>query len=78
MSYDLIALGETMLALAPPAGETLQRAASLVVDHAGAEQPDSTFADAKLEKGDVFRLLDRGAVKKKILPSMLNKAQEHA
>ncbi|HEY6549150.1 MAG TPA: sugar kinase [Vicinamibacteria bacterium] len=37
MSYDLIALGETMLALSPPAGETLQRAASLVVDHAGAE-----------------------------------------
>jgi 2-dehydro-3-deoxygluconokinase len=37
MSYDLIALGETMLALAPAPGETLQSAATLQVDHAGAE-----------------------------------------
>src|SRR6202011_4495093 len=35
--FDLIALGETMLALAPPAGETLRRSSSLLVDHAGAE-----------------------------------------
>jgi ATP-dependent helicase HepA len=30
---------------------------------------------AKFEKGDVFRLLDRGVVKKKLLPAMLDKAQ---
>jgi 2-dehydro-3-deoxygluconokinase len=32
-----VALGETMLALAPPSGETLQTAGMLAVDHAGAE-----------------------------------------
>src|SRR6185436_20707211 len=37
MTCDLIALGETMLALAPPPGQTLQSAAALHVDHAGAE-----------------------------------------
>jgi sugar/nucleoside kinase (ribokinase family) len=37
MSYDLIALGETMLALAAPAGASLRDAPHLVVDHAGAE-----------------------------------------
>ena len=37
MTFDVIALGETMLALAPPAGESLQTAAALLVDHAGAE-----------------------------------------
>jgi 2-dehydro-3-deoxygluconokinase len=37
MEHDLIALGETMLALAPPAGETLRDAAILSIDHAGAE-----------------------------------------
>jgi 2-dehydro-3-deoxygluconokinase len=37
MSYDVVALGETMLALQPGAGETLQGARSLLVDHAGAE-----------------------------------------
>ena len=37
MAYDLIALGETMMALSPGAGETLQGASSLLVDHAGAE-----------------------------------------
>src|SRR3954468_12972443 len=35
--YDLIALGEAMLALAPPAGETLRTCRTLHVDHAGAE-----------------------------------------
>jgi 2-dehydro-3-deoxygluconokinase len=35
--YDLVALGETMMALAPPAGESLQEAGALLVDHAGAE-----------------------------------------
>jgi 2-dehydro-3-deoxygluconokinase len=37
MAYDLIALGETMMALAPRPGESLRRAATLHVDHAGAE-----------------------------------------
>src|SRR5258705_7807008 len=37
MDYDLLALGETMLALAPPAGRAIRDAPSLLVDHAGAE-----------------------------------------
>jgi 2-dehydro-3-deoxygluconokinase len=37
VSHDLIALGETMVALAPSPGETLQQARLLHVDHAGAE-----------------------------------------
>jgi len=37
MTFDVIAFGETMIALAPPAGESLTTAASLLVDHAGAE-----------------------------------------
>src|ERR1044072_4521355 len=34
---DVIALGETMLALAPPPGKSLRNAPVLLVDHAGAE-----------------------------------------
>jgi 2-dehydro-3-deoxygluconokinase len=37
MIYDLIALGETMIALSPPPGESLRTSAKLIVDHAGAE-----------------------------------------
>ncbi len=37
MSYDVIALGETMTALAAAPGEALRTAAALIVDHAGAE-----------------------------------------
>jgi 2-dehydro-3-deoxygluconokinase len=37
VSHDLIALGETMVALAPSPGETLQQARVLHLDHAGAE-----------------------------------------
>jgi 2-dehydro-3-deoxygluconokinase len=37
MEYELLSLGETMLALAPPAGEAIRDAAALLVDHAGAE-----------------------------------------
>ena len=37
MSYDLIALGETMATLCPPPGVSLANAPSLVVDHGGAE-----------------------------------------
>jgi 2-dehydro-3-deoxygluconokinase len=37
MSYDLIAVGETMVALAPPPGESARDAPRWLVDHAGAE-----------------------------------------
>ena len=37
MEYDLIALGETMTALAPPPGDTIRTASVLQIDHAGAE-----------------------------------------
>lgn len=37
MTYDLIGLGETMIALATQPGESLRSAAALAVDHAGAE-----------------------------------------
>jgi 2-dehydro-3-deoxygluconokinase len=37
MEYDLIALGETMVALAPPPGSSVRRADRWMVDHAGAE-----------------------------------------
>ena len=48
----------------------------VVVDHALADlSADAELAAAHLEKGDVFRLLDRAAVKKKLLPTMLEKAQ---
>jgi ATP-dependent helicase HepA len=48
----------------------------VVVDHALADlTDDEEVAAAKLEKGDIFRLLDRGAVKKKLLPAMLENAQ---
>ena len=48
----------------------------VVVDHAFADYTDDeAVVAATLEKGDIFRLLDRGAVKKKLLPAMLEKAQ---
>ncbi len=37
MTYDLVALGETMFTLSAPPGETLSKALTLCVDHAGAE-----------------------------------------
>jgi 2-dehydro-3-deoxygluconokinase len=37
MEFDLIALGETMVALAPEGGDSIRYAAALGVDHAGAE-----------------------------------------
>jgi 2-dehydro-3-deoxygluconokinase len=37
MEFDLISIGETMIAFAPPATVTVRVAASLLVDHAGAE-----------------------------------------
>jgi ATP-dependent helicase HepA len=51
----------------------------VMVDHGQNDlTEDQTLADAKLEKADIFRLLDRGAVKKKLFPAMLKKAQELA
>jgi ATP-dependent helicase HepA len=48
----------------------------VVVDHALADlSTDAELAEANFEKGDVFRLLDRGAVKKKLLPAMLEKTR---
>ena len=47
-----------------------------VVDHTLADQSaDAQLAAAKLEKGDIFRLLDRGPMKQKLLPAMLAGAQ---
>ena len=51
----------------------------VVVNHALTDHTDDeALAAAKLEKGEIFRLLDRGAVKKKLLPAMLEKAQAMA
>jgi ATP-dependent helicase HepA len=48
----------------------------IAVDHAAKEViDDPALASAVFEKGDVFRLLDRGAVKKKLLPAMLASAK---
>ncbi len=43
----------------------------------GCEEVSSTvsFERAVFEEGDVFRLLDRGAVKKKLLPAMIEKVK---
>jgi ATP-dependent helicase HepA len=51
----------------------------IVVDHALNDQSgDSAYAAARLEKGDIMRLLDKAVIKKKILPAMLEKALELA
>ena len=51
----------------------------VVVDHAlNDESGDPAYAGARLEKGDVMRLLDKGVVKKQVLPAMLGKALELA
>jgi ATP-dependent helicase HepA len=48
----------------------------IAVDHALTDQTDNeALSSAQLEKGDIFRLLDRGVVKKKLVPAMLEKAQ---
>jgi ATP-dependent helicase HepA len=48
----------------------------VVVDHALADHTgDEALANARLEKGDIFRLLDRGAIRKKLIPAMLAKAE---
>jgi ATP-dependent helicase HepA len=51
----------------------------VIVDHQLADQSmDAAFKQARLEKGDVLRLLDRGVVKRKFFPAMLEKSQELA
>jgi ATP-dependent helicase HepA len=51
----------------------------VVVDHALKDlSGDPAYAAARLEKGDVMRILDKGVVKKKILPAMIEKALELA
>ena len=48
----------------------------VVVDHSLADHSaDARLAAAKLEKADIFRLLDRGPMKQKLLPAMLAAAQ---
>jgi ATP-dependent helicase HepA len=47
----------------------------IVLDHAMSDQSDDeALHSVRLEKGDIYRLLDRGAVKRKLLPAMLAKA----
>ena len=47
----------------------------VVVDHAAHDHTeDETIAAATYVKGDIFKLLDRGVVRKKLLPAMLEKA----
>jgi len=51
------------------------KAIRIAVDHALNDLTDSAdLAAVVLEKGDVFRLLDRRVVKKKLIPSMQEKA----
>jgi len=51
----------------------------IVVDHAMADRGDDPAVQAaRLEKGDIFRLLDRGQMKRKLLPAMLAAAQAFA
>ena len=48
----------------------------IVIDHTMAERSDDpSVRSAHLEKGDIFRLLDRGPMRKKLLPAMLAAAQ---
>lgn len=51
----------------------------VIVDHTANEFTDeAALSAARLEKGDVVKLLDRGAVRKKLLPDMLKKANAFA
>ena len=48
----------------------------VAVDHACNDQTgDAELSEARIEKGDVFRLLDKGTVKHKFVPAMLRKTQ---
>jgi len=51
----------------------------VVVDHALNDQSgDAAYAAARLEKGDIMRILNKAVFKKQILPAMLGKAVEIA
>ncbi len=51
----------------------------ILVDHAGADHSaDDSFAKARMEKGAVAKLLEKPAVKRKLMPDMLKKAQQLA
>lgn len=51
----------------------------VLVNHSMKDVTDTTdLSSAKLEKGDITKLLDRGVVKKKIIPDMLKKARNFA
>ena len=51
----------------------------IVVDHAGKDRrEDAGFSSARLEKGSPARLLENPAMKRKILPAMISKAQSMA
>lgn len=51
----------------------------IVVDHAGEDHSeDEKVLKAPLRKGDVSKLLDKAVMKKKIVPTMLKKAEELA
>jgi ATP-dependent helicase HepA len=48
----------------------------VVIDHSMADRSDdAAVRSARLEKGDIFRLLDRGPMRRKLLPAMLAAAQ---
>jgi ATP-dependent helicase HepA len=51
----------------------------VVVDHVLNDRSgDPAYAGARLEKGNIMRLLDKGVVKKQLLPAMLGRALELA
>ncbi|MEO6787431.1 MAG: helicase-related protein, partial [Chthoniobacteraceae bacterium] len=51
----------------------------VVIDHAMADRSDDpAVRSAPLAKGDIFRLLDRGPMRRKLLPAMLAAAQTMA
>ena len=51
----------------------------IVIDHAMSDRSDdAAVRSAHLEKGDIFRLLDKGPMRKKLLPAMLAAGQKIA
>jgi ATP-dependent helicase HepA len=51
----------------------------VVVDHSGCDQGDGAFLDEVApESGDLQMLLDRGPIRKRVLPLMVEKAKELA
>jgi len=51
----------------------------IVVDHANKDRgEDASYAQAKIEKGNPFKLLEKPAVKRKLFPAMLSTARKLA